>query len=102
MNVIVDLCIIPIGEGTSLSSYIAECEDIIEKSGLNYQLGPNGTAIEGEWDKVFNVIKNCHIKLHNLGVNRIHTSVKIGSRIDRVQRIEDKITSVRSLRERNN
>ena len=101
MNIIVDLCIIPIGKGTSLSSYIAECGDIIEKSGLSYQLGPNGTAIEGEWDDVFNVIKKCHDKLHNIGVNRIHTSVKIGSRIDRSQTIEDKISSIRSLRERN-
>ena len=64
MNIIVDLCIIPIGKGTSLSSYIAECGDVIEKSGLSYQLGPNGTAIEGEWDDVFNAVSYTHLRAH--------------------------------------
>ena len=46
----VDLCLVPLGVGTSLSPYLALCQEVIEKSGLDYELGPNGTAIEGEWD----------------------------------------------------
>ena len=100
MNIIVDLCLIPIGTGVSLSKYIAICTDLIEESGLNYQLGPNGTAIEGEWNEVFKVIHSCHEKIHEMGVNRISSSLKIGSRIDRTQTIKEKVESVNSFRER--
>ena len=51
MFVSIDLCLVPIGVGTSLSPYIKECIEVIKNEGLNYELGANGTAIEGDWDK---------------------------------------------------
>ena len=53
MFVSIDLCLVPIGVGTSLSPYIKDCKKIIEESNLTHQLGPNGTAIEGDWEDVF-------------------------------------------------
>ena len=47
MWVSVDLCVVPIGVGVSLSPYVATCEKVIRAAGLTHQLGPNGTAIEG-------------------------------------------------------
>ena len=44
MWVSVDLCVVPIGVGVSLSPYIAACEWVIAATGLTHQLGPNGTA----------------------------------------------------------
>ena len=38
MKVIVDLCVVPIGVGLSVSKYIAECEKIIKKAGLKSML----------------------------------------------------------------
>ena len=60
MIVSVDLTIIPIGVGVSISPYIAICVNVIKKAGLDYELGPNGTSIEGEWDDVFACVKACH------------------------------------------
>ena len=57
MFVSIDLCLVPIGVGTSLSPYIKECIEVIKNEGLNYELGANGTAIEGDWDKVFECVK---------------------------------------------
>lgn len=94
MNVIVDLCIIPIGVGVSLSTYIAACEKILLEAGLKTQLHANGTNIEGEWEEVFAAIKRCHETLHEMGVPRISTSIKVGTRTDRAQTMEDKIRSV--------
>ena len=54
MWVSIDLCLVPIGVGVSLSPYIKACLSIIEEHNLDYELGPNGTAIEGEWDQVLN------------------------------------------------
>jgi len=52
MNVIVDLCIIPLGVGVSLSSYVAACERVLAEAGLEPHLHANGTNIEGEWNEV--------------------------------------------------
>lgn len=100
MKVIMDLCIVPIGVGVSLSGYVAACEEVLKKSGLTYQLHANGTNIEGEWDSVFKAVKECHKRVHQLGAPRIFTTIKLGTRIDREQNMAAKVSSVeRKLRE---
>ena len=94
MFVSIDLCLVPIGVGTSLSPYIKECKKIIEDSCLTHQLGPNGTAIEGDWEDVFQCVKKCHTKIHKKGVPRIYTTIKVSTRIDKSQSFKDKINSV--------
>ena len=94
MKVIVDLCVVPIGVGVSLGSYIAECEKILLKAGLKTQLHGYGTNIEGEWDEVMQAVKECNEVLHRMGVPRISSTLRVGTRIDREQTIEDKIRSV--------
>jgi uncharacterized protein (TIGR00106 family) len=96
MKVLVDLCIVPIGVGVSLSTYIAECEIILAEAGLEIALHSYGTNIEGEWDDVFAAIKNCHEKVHAMGAPRITTTIKMGTRTDRDQTMEDKVNSVKS------
>ncbi len=94
MNVIADLCVVPIGVGVSLGSYIAECEKVLLKAGLKIRLHGYGTNIEGEWDQVMQAIRECHETLHRMGAPRISSTVRLGTRIDRDQTIEDKIRSV--------
>jgi uncharacterized protein (TIGR00106 family) len=95
MNAIAEFTIIPIGMGVSLSKYVAVCEQILEETGLSYEMHANGTNLEGEWDEVLGAIKTCHERLHEMGVPRIATQIKIGTRTDRVQKMADKIESVR-------
>jgi uncharacterized protein (TIGR00106 family) len=95
MNVIADLCLVPLGIGVSLSPYIAACERVLTDAGLKTQLHANGTNIEGEWDAVFAAIKRCHEVVHGMGVPRITTTLKFGTRIDRIQTLESKVESVR-------
>jgi uncharacterized protein (TIGR00106 family) len=94
MKVIVDLCVIPLGVGVSVSKYVAECERVLKEAGLKTQLHANGTNIEGEWDEVFGAIKSCHEKVHGMGVPRITTTIRLGTRVDREQTLADKIESV--------
>ena len=96
MKVLVDLCVVPIGVGVSLSTYIVACEKILVEAGLKTSLHSYGTNIEGEWDDVFAAIKRCHEKVHVMGAPRITTTIKMGTRTDRDQTMEDKIDSVRS------
>ncbi|GFO62732.1 MTH1187 family thiamine-binding protein [Geomonas paludis] len=95
MRVMVDLCIVPLGVGVSLSSYIAACEKVLNEAGLKIALHSYGTNIEGEWDEVFAAIKRCHETVHAMGAPRITTTVKLGTRTDREQTMEDKIRSVK-------
>lgn len=96
MKVIVDVSIVPLGVGVSLSPYVAVCEKILADAGLKTQLHANGTDVEGEWDVVFNAIRRCHEAVHEMGAPRITTVIKAGTRIDRVQTMEDKVQSVQN------
>jgi uncharacterized protein (TIGR00106 family) len=94
MDVLVDLCIVPIGVGVSLSGYIAACEKVLTEAGLKTSLHSYGTNVEGEWDDVFAAVKRCHEVVHGMGAPRISTTIKLGTRTDRVQSMEDKVRSV--------
>ncbi len=95
MKVIIDLCVVPLGVGLSVSKYVAACEKIIHTAGLKSELHAYGTNIEGEWDAVFCVVKKCHEKIHAMGAPRITTTIKAGTRTDRDQTMADKVESVR-------
>jgi uncharacterized protein (TIGR00106 family) len=95
MKVLVDISIVPLGVGLSLSSYVAECEKIFARAGLKTALHAYGTNVEGEWDDVFGAIRQCHETLHAMGAPRISTNLRLGTRTDRTQTLEDKVRSVR-------
>ncbi|MBS4033040.1 MAG: MTH1187 family thiamine-binding protein [Ignavibacterium sp.] len=94
MKVILDLCVVPIGVGLSVSKFIAECEKILKEAGLKTMLHAYGTNIEGEWEEVMAAVKKCHEVVHQMGAPRISTSIRLGTRIDREQTMADKIKSV--------
>ncbi len=94
MKVIADLCVVPMGVGVSVSKYVTACENVLKAAGLKTKLHAYGTNIEGEWDVVFDAIKRCHEVVHEMGAPRITTTLKFGTRIDRNQTMEDKVSSV--------
>jgi uncharacterized protein (TIGR00106 family) len=94
MKVIADLCVIPLGVGISLGKYVAECERILVKAGLKTRLHAYGTNIEGEWNDVMAAIQECHQTMHAMGAARVSSSLRLGTRVDREQSMEDKIRSV--------
>lgn len=63
----------------SMSDTVARCLDIVDRSGLDYQLTAMGTLLEGGWDEVFEVIRACHDAVR-AGAPRVVTSVKIDDR----------------------
>lgn len=100
MHVQVELCVVPIGVGTSLGEHIAACQEILEAAGLETQPHAYGTNVEGGWDTVFAAIRECHERLHADGVPRLFTSIKVGTRVDREQTLDDKVRSVAEHRRR--
>ncbi|MXY48313.1 MAG: MTH1187 family thiamine-binding protein [Gemmatimonadetes bacterium] len=94
MKVIVDLCVVPIGVGVSVSDHVAACERVLREAGLKTFMHAYGTNIEGEWEEVFEAVKRCHETVHEMGAPRISTTIRLGTRTDRAQTMEEKIESV--------
>ncbi|KAJ7685489.1 hypothetical protein DFH06DRAFT_1158642 [Mycena polygramma] len=81
---VADFCLIPMGTGkTSVAEEIAECQRILEKSGLKYKMHGYGTNIEGPWSAVSQAIHDCHAAVHAHGTPRVATDIRIGTRVDR-------------------
>lgn len=95
MQVSMEICIVPMGVGVSVSPYIAACEKVFTESGINPELHAYGTNVEGEWETVMAALKRCHEVVHEMGAPRIFTTLKMGTRTDRAQTNQDKIDSVR-------
>ena len=97
LKVIVDLCVVPIkGDNTTgVSKEIALIQKMIDDAGLKKMMHAYGTNIEGNWDDVFGLIKKIHYELHyNKNIPRLSTTLKVGTRIDKISSINDKINSV--------
>lgn len=97
MHVIMDIMISPGGVGLSVSPYVAHCQKIFQQANLNHQMHSFGTNVEGEWDDVMAAVKRCHDELHAMGAVRITSHMKVGTRIDKAQTIQDKIDSVQDI-----
>tara|TARA_B100000674_G_C37514107_1_gene766224 strand:- start:65 stop:382 length:318 start_codon:yes stop_codon:yes gene_type:complete len=100
--VLLEFSMSPLGQGESVSPYVARVVDIIDKSGLDYQLHAMGTVIEGEIDEVLSVLKSCFEELSS-DCDRISCTAKLDYRAGASGRLQSKITSVeeklgRSLR----
>lgn len=96
MKAIADVCVVPIGVGVSVSEYVVVCEQVFREAGLAPRLHAYGTNVEGEWDEVMDAVKQCHQRIHDMGAPRVSTSIRIGTRTDREQTMQDKIDSVTS------
>lgn len=77
-----ELEIVPIGTSSaSLSTLLVEVARVIDRSGLDYRVGPMGTVVEGEWDQVMSLAKQCHQVLLQ-SADRVMTTIRIDDRKD--------------------
>ena len=94
MKIIADLCIVPMGVGPSVSRYIRDVRDIIDASGLQYDMHANGTNIEGEMAAVTACVEACCERLHEMGVERIFCTMSFSTRNDKAQTMADKLAAL--------
>ena len=92
-----DLCIIPMGiKEPGVGKYVAKAAQIIEESGLNYQITAMGTQIETEdLKKLYEVCREVQESIFEMEVPRVYTVLKIDDRRDKENRtLEEKVKSV--------
>ena len=91
--VLLEFSMSPLDKGESVSKYVAGSLDIIGKSGLDYRVNSMGTVIEGDWDEVFGVVKQCFEKMKE-DCNRVITTIKLDYRKGKKNRLVTKIESI--------
>jgi uncharacterized protein (TIGR00106 family) len=94
-SMLAEFSVVPIGEGESVSEYVAECLRIVQSSGVEYQLTPMATVLEGDLEEVMAVILQCHRRILEMS-NRVITSIKIDDRKGRKGAMKEKIRSVQA------
>lgn len=90
---LVELVIVPIGAGRSLSDEIAEVIKIVDESGLPYQLTPSGTCIEGDWEEVMSVVRKCHERTRE-DASHVITSIRIEDEANEKNKLETNVSRV--------
>lgn len=94
--VLLEFAMFPTDKGISVSPYVSRILDYIDKSGVTYQLTPMGTILEGDWDKVINVVTGC-LNLLEKDCERITINLKVDYRKGSESRMHTKIEKVEEL-----
>ena len=93
---IVEFSVVPVGKGDSLAELVSKVIDIVDTSGMPYQLTAMGTIVEGEWNDIFELIKACHFKMRQYA-GRVITSITIDDRDKAKGRITGKVEEVEEI-----
>jgi uncharacterized protein (TIGR00106 family) len=91
--VLLEFSMTPISRGESVSAYVARSLDIVDRSGLPYQLTPMGTILEGEWAEVMAVVTAC-FEAMSADCARVSTQIRIDYRSGPGGRLKAKVEAV--------
>ena len=91
--VLLEFAMSPGGKGESLSPYVSRILDVIDRSGVSYQLTPMGTILEGDFDTVMGVVSQCFRALE-VDCARIGMNLKMDYRAGPESRLKSKIAKV--------
>ena len=81
---ILEISVVPIGtKNTSLSSYVAECVQILKKEKVRYELTSMGTNIEGDLRNLLRIAFKMHQVPFKKGALRVLTTLRIDDRRDK-------------------
>lgn len=94
--VLLEFSMTPSTKEESKSPYVARILDVIDRSGLPYQLTPMGTIIEGEWSEVMAVVTDC-FKALEVDCPRISSQIKIDYRAGTNSRMKSKTQAIETI-----
>ncbi len=93
---IVEFSVVPIGRGEELAGPVARILDLVDRSGLPYQLTAMGTLVEGDWDAVMALVRRCHEAMRG-ETGRVLTHIAIDDRPGAAGRIAGKVRDVETI-----
>ena len=94
--VLLEFSMSPLGGGDSVSGPVARILDVIDRSGIAYQLTPMGTILEGEWPEVMAVVTACFETL-KADCPRFSAQIKVDYRAGPASRLHAKTARVQEI-----
>lgn len=92
---LLQISIVPVGTSTaSFSSSVSKAVQIIDRKGLNYQVTPTSTVIEGELGQLMEVAEEIHKSVINQA-DRIITNITIDDRTDKKINMNNQVEIVK-------
>ena len=91
--VLLEFSMAPHGQGESVSAHVARILDVVDRSGVPYQLTPMGTILEGEWADVIGVVTAC-FELLRADFSRVGVQIKVDYRAGPAGRLKSKTARV--------
>jgi uncharacterized protein (TIGR00106 family) len=94
---LLEISVIPVGTNTaSFSSYVTNAVQLIQQNGLQYQVTPTATVIEGNLDQLMDIAKQIHQNTMTSGANRVITNICIDDRADKNLNLTQQVQSVQT------
>lgn len=90
---LLELSVIPLGRGRSISADIVDLVKIIDASELDYRLTAAGTIIERRWDQLMDIAQKCHAEMRQK-TERVITFMKVDDYADRAGRLTGAVVSI--------
>ena len=91
--VLLEFAMNPPDRGQGLSAYVARILDVVDRSGVTYRLTPMGTILEGSYDEVMGVVRDCFRALE-ADCPRLGMNLKMDWRAGGESRLASKVEAV--------
>jgi len=91
---LMQLTMVPMGEGVSVGDYVAAIKKQLEAENAIFHLQDMGTVIEGDINYLLRLLGKIYETPFNEGAVRVVTSIMIDDRRDKEIHLGDKIISV--------
>lgn len=78
MNASVSIQVLPkVSSDKEVIRIVDEVIEYIKSTGLSYYVGPTETAIEGDFDTLMEVIKQCNLLVIKAGASKVSSYIKL-------------------------
>lgn len=93
---IMEITVVPMGVGTSVSKYVAEAIRALEEiPQVDYETTSMGTIVAGDVDYLLEAAQKMHQAVLNAGAQRVETFIRIDDRKDKEITLDSKLESLK-------
>ncbi len=92
---LMQLTMVPIGEGVSVGKYVADIQKRLDEEGATFKLTDMATLIEGDVPDLLRLLEKIYETPFENGAIRVVTNITIDDRRDKSISIGDKIEAVK-------
>jgi len=91
-----EFSVVPLDHGVHMKEYVAHILDLVDQSGLDYELTSMGTIVEGEPMLVWHLLRECHEAVTEIS-DRVETRIVIDDRKGAQGRLVGKVREVEEV-----